>query len=142
MISPRPFLPTVRLIVRSRLGKYRIEACLAEGSYSNVYRAYDTIECIRVALKIPHSHLANEIFLDAFRQEARPKNYGGHSLDKSPLVGQKFFVLSTQWPPKRSPPPLVGQEFAAVESAQKWPKSGPFREVKPPGRSLQSQKQL
>ncbi|MDA9831336.1 serine/threonine protein kinase [Akkermansiaceae bacterium] len=71
MTPPPPFLPTHRLRVRSRLGKYRIEACLAEGSYSNVYRAYDTIESIRIALKIPHGHLANETFLDAFRQEAR-----------------------------------------------------------------------
>ncbi len=71
MTSPPPFLPTPRLRVRSRLGKYRIESCLSQGSYSNVYRAYDTIERIRVALKIPHSHLADETFLGAFRQEAR-----------------------------------------------------------------------
>lgn len=99
MISPRPFLPTVRLKVRSRLGKYRIEACLAEGSYSNVYRAYDTIECIRVALKIPHSHLANETFLDAFRQEARLAAKIQHPLflglkDASIIDGN--FVMTSQ----------------------------------------------
>ncbi len=60
-----------RLRARSRLGKYRIEALLAEGNYSNVYRAFDTIENNRVALKVPHPHLADEAFLDGFRHEAR-----------------------------------------------------------------------
>jgi serine/threonine-protein kinase len=59
------------LRARSRLGKYRIETRLSEGSYSHVYRAYDTIEGIWVALKIPHPHLATETFLEAFRHEAR-----------------------------------------------------------------------
>ena len=69
---PKPAAARPRLLrSRSRLGKYRIEARLAEGSYSNVYRAYDTIEGIRVALKIPHPHLADEAFLEGFRQEAR-----------------------------------------------------------------------
>jgi serine/threonine-protein kinase len=60
-----------RLRVNSRLGKYRIEARLEEGSYSNVYRAFDTIEGHRVALKIPHPHLADDDFLSDFRKEAR-----------------------------------------------------------------------
>ena len=60
-----------RLRARARLGKYRIETRLAEGTYSHVYRAYDTIEGTRVALKIPHPHLATESFLEAFRHEAR-----------------------------------------------------------------------
>lgn len=60
-----------KLRVRTRIGKYRIEACLAEGSYSNVYRAYDTIECRRVALKIPHPDLSTPDFLEGFRHEVR-----------------------------------------------------------------------
>lgn len=60
-----------KLRSRSRLGKYRIEACLEQGTYSNVYRAQDTIECRRVALKIPHPQLADEAFLDGFRKEVR-----------------------------------------------------------------------
>ena len=63
--------PALRLRSRSRLGKYRIESRLFEGTYSHVYRAYDTIEGVRVALKIPHPHLANDSFLEAFRNEAR-----------------------------------------------------------------------
>jgi serine/threonine-protein kinase len=38
---------------RQRLGKYRIDGRLAEGGYAHVYRAYDTVEGIPVALKIP-----------------------------------------------------------------------------------------
>ena len=60
-----------RLRIKSRLGKYRIEARLMEGTYSNVYRAYDSIEGHRVALKIPHPHLADDAFLEGFRKEAR-----------------------------------------------------------------------
>lgn len=60
-----------KLRARSRLGKYRIEACLAEGAYSNVYRAFDTIENRSAALKIPHRDLADEEYLDSFRKEVR-----------------------------------------------------------------------
>jgi serine/threonine-protein kinase len=60
-----------RLRVNSRIGKYKIEACLMEGAYSNVYRAFDTIEGLRSAIKIPHPHLADESFLEDFKKEAR-----------------------------------------------------------------------
>ncbi|MEZ4371959.1 MAG: hypothetical protein R3B07_14090 [Polyangiaceae bacterium] len=36
---------------RQRLGKYRIERQLAEGGFATVYRAMDTVEGIRVALR-------------------------------------------------------------------------------------------
>ncbi|MEZ5330073.1 MAG: serine/threonine-protein kinase [Verrucomicrobiales bacterium] len=57
--------------VRSRIGKYRVEACLAEGVYSNVYRAFDTIERRHVALKIPHRDLATKEYLEGFQNEVR-----------------------------------------------------------------------
>jgi serine/threonine-protein kinase len=59
------------LKVRQRLGKYRIEGRLGEGGFAAVYRAYDTIEGIDVALKVPHAqHLSSET-MDTFRKEAR-----------------------------------------------------------------------
>ena len=59
------------LKVRQRLGKYRIDGKLGEGGFATVYRAYDTIEGIAVALKVPHhQHLSPET-METFRKEAR-----------------------------------------------------------------------
>lgn len=54
-----------------RLGKYKIERRLGDGGFATVYRARDTIEGIRVALKIPHPHLVSNDVLDDFRKEVR-----------------------------------------------------------------------
>src|SRR5262245_32767346 len=57
--------------VRHRLGKYRIERKLAEGGFGVVYQALDTIEGVRVALKVPYAHLVDAKVLDDFRREVR-----------------------------------------------------------------------
>ena len=59
------------LRTRQRLGKYRIEGRLANGPRATVYKAYDTIHGIRVALKIPNDDALEEGFLDEFKREAR-----------------------------------------------------------------------
>ncbi len=59
------------LKARQKLGKYRIERQLAEGNFAMVYRAFDTIEGIPVALKIPHRDLVTEQTLELFRKEVR-----------------------------------------------------------------------
>ena len=59
------------LRARQRLGKYRIERRLNEGGFAIVYQAMDTIEGIRVALKIPHSRIINDDVLKTFRHEVR-----------------------------------------------------------------------
>ena len=59
------------LRTRQRLGKYVIERRLGEGGYANVYQARDTIEGIRVALKIPHQQLIDRHSLEDFRREVR-----------------------------------------------------------------------
>lgn len=60
-----------RLRARQKLGKYRIESRLGEGAFASVYKARDTIEGIRVALKVPHpEHLTTEVLAD-FRKEVR-----------------------------------------------------------------------
>ncbi len=59
------------LRARTRLGKYRIERRLAESPFATVFQAYDTIEGIRVALKIPHGNFSSEQLLDDFRREVR-----------------------------------------------------------------------
>jgi serine/threonine-protein kinase len=59
------------LRARQILGKYRIERRLAEGGFAEVYRAYDQIEGIRVALKVPHRAHVNPEMLESFRSEVR-----------------------------------------------------------------------
>lgn len=56
---------------RQKLGKYRIERRVADGGFAAVYQAMDTIEGIRVALKVPHSHLLSDEMLADFRSEVR-----------------------------------------------------------------------
>lgn len=59
------------LRARQRFGKYLIERRIAEGGFASVYQASDTIEGVRVALKIPHPHMVNESSMACFRHEAR-----------------------------------------------------------------------
>jgi serine/threonine-protein kinase len=59
------------LKARQRLGKYQIEAPLGEGGFATVYRALDTIEGIKVALKVPHPELSSKKFYDEFLREVR-----------------------------------------------------------------------
>lgn len=59
------------LRARSRLGKYRIVSRLGSGGYAHVYRAYDTIEGIHVALKVPFGEAATGELLAAFRREIK-----------------------------------------------------------------------
>ena len=62
---------TVAFRARQRLGKYRIEKRLSEGGFATVYQALDTIEGVRVALKIPHSVKLSDDVLKDFRTEVR-----------------------------------------------------------------------
>ena len=57
------------LRARQRIGKYRILGRIASGPLADVYRAYDTIQKIKVALKIPKKdeHTGHEEFLHEVR---------------------------------------------------------------------------
>jgi serine/threonine protein kinase len=59
------------LKVRQKVGKYRIERRLGAGGFANVYAAMDTIEGIRVALKVPHASVVDDSVLKDFRNEVR-----------------------------------------------------------------------
>ncbi|MDA0283649.1 MAG: serine/threonine-protein kinase [Planctomycetota bacterium] len=59
------------LKARQKLGKYRIERRLGSGGFANVYAAMDTVEGIRVALKVPHASVIDETVLQDFRHEVR-----------------------------------------------------------------------
>lgn len=69
MVKPKD--DSAQLRVRQRLGKYRIERRLAQGGFAYVYQALDTIEGVRVALKMPHQNIVTPLMLDTFQREAR-----------------------------------------------------------------------
>ncbi|MFQ5654786.1 MAG: serine/threonine-protein kinase [Planctomycetota bacterium] len=87
-------MPTLR--ARQKLGKYRIERCLAEGGFAEVYRALDTIEGMRVALKLPRRHLMTREALDRFRQEVRLTAQLDHPnilpLKNAAFIGDRFVI--------------------------------------------------
>ncbi len=62
---------TIVIKSRQKLGKYRIERRLGVGGFATVYQAMDTIEGVRVALKIPHGLPVNHEVLEEFRREIR-----------------------------------------------------------------------
>ena len=69
MIKSRPEATTLRS--RQKLGKYRIEKRIAQGGFAHVYQAFDTIEGVHVALKMPHQANVTPQMLNTFHREAR-----------------------------------------------------------------------
>lgn len=59
------------LKIRQKLGKYRIERRLGSGGFASVYQAMDTVQGIRVAIKVPHARYTTEAVLTEFRKEIR-----------------------------------------------------------------------
>jgi serine/threonine protein kinase len=57
--------------VGQRLGKYRLKRRVARGGFGDVYEAYDTIEGISVALKVPLGGVVQAENIDDFRREVR-----------------------------------------------------------------------
>jgi serine/threonine-protein kinase len=53
------------------LGKYRIVKRIAQGGFARVYRAYDTVAGVFVAVKVPDAVLLTKESLDDFRREVR-----------------------------------------------------------------------
>jgi serine/threonine protein kinase len=56
---------------RQKLGKYTIQRRIAQGGFADVYRAYDTIEGVNVAIKIPHPTILVHRTLGDFLREVR-----------------------------------------------------------------------
>ena len=53
------------------LGKYRIRRRVGSGAFATVYEAYDTIEGISVALKVPHPEQLDKESLELIHKEVR-----------------------------------------------------------------------
>lgn len=65
----RPASPPLK--ARQILGKYRIRRRIGAGAFATVYEAYDTIEGVPVALKIPHLDQLDGESLNLIRREVR-----------------------------------------------------------------------
>jgi hypothetical protein len=88
------------LRAKQKLGKYLIERKIGEGGFSVVYQARDTIEGIRVALKIPHAHLLTGTAMEDFRKEVRLVARMEHPnilpLKNAQFIDE-FFVIVSPW---------------------------------------------
>ncbi len=86
------------LRARQKLGKYIIERKISEGGFAVVFQARDTIEGVRVALKIPHAPLVTEDILDDFRREVRLAAKLEHPnilpLKNAEMIGGHFVVAT------------------------------------------------
>ena len=82
----------------SRVGKYRIVRRISTGGFAEVYEAEDTIEGIRVALRIPRPDLVDAALIEAFRKEVRILSRLDHAnilkIKNADFVGD-LFVVST-----------------------------------------------
>jgi len=56
---------------RQKLGKYRVRKLLAEGGFAEIYKAYDSVEGVLVAIKVPHKQMVSPTMLEGFRKEVR-----------------------------------------------------------------------
>ena len=79
------------------LGKFRIVRRIAEGGFADVYKAYDTVEGINVALKIPHPYLIAARALDDFLKEVRITARLDHpsilQLKNASFIGDDFVIV-------------------------------------------------
>jgi serine/threonine-protein kinase len=64
-------VPTQPLKARQVLGKYRIRRRIGAGGFATVYEAYDTIEGIPIALKVPNLDQLDKELLNAIHREVR-----------------------------------------------------------------------
>ncbi|MCB9555917.1 MAG: serine/threonine protein kinase [Deltaproteobacteria bacterium] len=81
----------------NRLGKYRIRRRLGVGGFATVYAAYDEVEGIDVALKLPHSGWVARELLDDFRREVRIAARLDHPnilpLRSASFINERFVVV-------------------------------------------------
>jgi len=82
---------------RQRLDKYQIVRKLADGGFARVYEAYDTIEGIYVALKIPHPEVLHHMAIEDFRKEVRLTAWLEHpnvlAIKNAQFIGDIFVIV-------------------------------------------------
>ncbi|GMR17034.1 MAG: hypothetical protein BMS9Abin32_087 [Gammaproteobacteria bacterium] len=82
------------LRARQKLGKYRILGRIASGPLADVYRAFDTIHKIRVALKIPRSgnNVTHEDFLHEVQVAARLEHPNILAVQNASYIDDQFVI--------------------------------------------------
>ncbi len=82
------------LRARQKIGKYRILGRIARGPLADVYRAQDTIQNIKVALKIPKSdaHSGEEEFLHEVRVATRLRHANILSVLNASYIDDHFVI--------------------------------------------------
>ena len=82
------------LRARQKIGKYRILGRIASGPLADVYRAYDTIQKIKVALKIPKpdENAGHEEFLHEVRVATRLQHPNILSVLNASYIDDQFVI--------------------------------------------------
>ena len=85
---------TTLLKARQKIGKYNILGRIASGPLADVYRAYDTIHKMRVALKIPKSgdNSGHEEFLHEVQVATRLNHPNILSVLNASYIGDRFVI--------------------------------------------------
>jgi serine/threonine-protein kinase len=82
---------------RQKLGKYTIQRRIGQGGFADVYRAYDTIEGVKVAIKIPQPTILVHRTLDDFLHEVRLTAKLDHPnilpIKNADYVGRQFIIV-------------------------------------------------
>lgn len=81
---------------KQKFGKYRILRRISSGHYADVYAALDTIEGVRVALKMPHPSMVTPEMLNDFRSEVRVTAMLSHpnivSIKSADFIEERFVI--------------------------------------------------
>ena len=102
------------LKARQRLGKFRVVRKISQGGFAEVFEAEDTIEGIRVALRVPRPDIVDDHLLEDFRKEVRllARLEHAHILPvKNADVIDGLFVIAT----------LLGEETLADALERRMP---------------------
>jgi serine/threonine-protein kinase len=87
-------LPRTLLRSRQKIGKYKIVGRIASGPLADVYRAYDTIQKRRVALKIPKEdrHVGHEEFLHEVQVATKLQHPNILSVLNASFIDEHFVI--------------------------------------------------